>query len=481
MNKTPRWLHLVAIVTVLAAVGILYIRINRDYLFDWDEAIYATLGREMMVGHDFLTSHWNGDLWLEKPPAIAWVGSLGMSIFGANELGARVFMPIFAGLALYGVYLIGLRLKDGYVGLAAMGILGYFNLFLSRARTVNTDGMLMAAIIWTVYAALIGSSPWLLGLAAASAIMVKGPAGLLAVLIAAPLLYKKSRSYILRGVASLLVFTLPWHLYQLFVHGASFYKPYLLEQVLTRATSPIEFHLESRWFYFLFLYKDLGLGMLIGVVLGLFFVGYQVWRTKKLSQFALAAWWAILPLIIFTLAKTRLSWYILPIYPALGLLIAYALSALSIGKVAKKILAILVVGISVQMLWHIYQYVDPTRATSTLPDQLIVAKGLQKSSGSQVAMLVSSSERTAEAILPASQTISSSFRYGGAPSVVWYADKHVDYYYNYDTFTARLIAGYYPLAIVTSADTDKVPSNYLPVVTTKSFVGFAKGGSYALR
>jgi 4-amino-4-deoxy-L-arabinose transferase-like glycosyltransferase len=481
MNKTPRWIHWVALIVVIAATLLLYLRISRDYLFDWDEAIYATIGREMLRTHAWLTPTWNGALWIEKPPAIAWVGALGMAIFGTNELGARVFMPIFAGLALYGVYKIGTKLKNGYVGLAAMGLLGYFDLFLSRARTVNADGMLMAAIVWTVYTAVLGSSPWLLGLAAASAIMIKGPAGVLAILIAAPLLFKKPRSYLLSTIYYLLLYTVPWHLYQLIVHGASFYKPYLLEQVLTRATSPIEFHLESRWFYFIFLYKDLGLGMLIGVILGLSFIAYQIWIAKSLPKYAITAWWALLPLAIFTLAKTRLSWYILPIYPALALLLAYAIEALSIGKVGRRILSILVIGICTQMLWHIYQYVEPSRPVSVFPDQLIVAENLHQLAGNNIAMLVSASERTAQAILPVTQTISSSFRYGGAPSVAWYTDKHVDYYYNYDNFVARLLAGYYPLAIVTTADVGKVPSSYSPVVTTNGYVGFAKGGSDALR
>ena len=473
MKNTLPWLHKLTLVALLTLGCLLYTGLGRDYLFEWDEAIYGELGREMVADHDLLTSHWNHELWLEKPPLISYATALGSKIVADPELGARLFMPVFALLTLYAVLRVGEYLGGTILGATAVGMLGYFNLFLSRARTVNSDGMLLAAISWTVWLALFGSSPWLVGLVAGLAVLAKGPAGLLSILIALPLLFNKPKKYLLLATCFFLLTVLPWHLYQLLVHGSAFYTPYFLEQVLRRATVPIEFHMESRWFYFIQLYQELGIGILLAATLGLIFI--------RRSSLVLAVW-ALLPIALFTLAKTRLSWYILPAYPGIALLIGLVFSRLAQNYRAKTVTLVLVVGMLAQMLMTAYQYVAPTKATAPLPDHIVVAQALAKNPGDKIAYLVSSSERTAQAILPAEQAISSSFRYGGAPSVVFYSGKTVKYYYNYDNFTADLITDpLLTLAITTPTDAVKVPPNFHPIVTTEGYIGFARGEIYAQR
>jgi 4-amino-4-deoxy-L-arabinose transferase-like glycosyltransferase len=467
-----RLLHYLSLI-VLTIFGIaLFFNLGKNYLYDWDESIYAQLGVEMRQTHDFLTPIWNGDFWLEKPPMIAWVTALGQTIVPDLEYGSRLFMPVFAILTLYAVYQIGTILSGSTAGVSAMAILGYFNLFLGRGVSVNTDGMLLAAITWTVLLALKNSSPWKVALMISFAIMVKGPAGILAILIALPIIILKSKSYILHTLYFTLIFTLPWHLYQLYVNGASFYTPYLLEQVLRRATVPIEFHLESRWFYFLHLYRDLGLGVLLTSMVGFIFL-----KRKTLVY----GWWLLLPLVLFTLAKTRLSWYILPVYPAIALLIGHAIQSLSTPK-NKVVINILLVGMLSQMLFHVVQFSDFGSAASPLPDHIIMADKMSKESGETIAFLVSSSERTAEAILPDQQKISSSFRYGGAPSVVLYSRKHIRYYYNYDDFKHDLTTDpNLSLAIVTPSDSDKLPAGFALIAETPGYLGYKRGAAYAKR
>lgn len=466
------FLHKLTLLSIVIFTFILYLGLGRDYLFEWDEAIYGQLGVEARSDHNFLTSHWNRELWLEKPPAITWVTALGQSLVSSPELGSRLLMPLFAAATLYAIYQIGVYFGGTLLGASSVAILGYFNLFLSRARVVNTDGMLLAAIAWLVWLLLKGSSPWKVGLVAALAVFAKGPAGVLALLIATPILLKKPRKYLYNAALSFLIIVLPWHLYQLAVNGSAFYTPYLLEQVFRRATVPIEFHLESRYFYFISLYKDLGLGVLLVAALGFLFSLKYTW---------LFSIWALLPLFIFTLAKTRLSWYILPSYPGIALLVGSTLNAFVKEKKSKTVVTILVVGMLAQLLYHTYSYVNPARTASPLPDHIKIAKLLASYPEPSLAFLVSSSERTAEAILPAEQTISSSFRYGGAPSVVFYSGKKVYYYYNYDRFQEDLNSGRVKLAIVTRDDIGKIPSNWVMVGETDSYLAYSEGAVYAYR
>ncbi len=125
---------------------------------------------------------------------------------------------------------------------------------------------------------------------------------------------------------------------------------------------------------------------------------------------------------------------------------------------------------------------SPGRTASVLSDTLQVASELSNYPGTELAMLVSPNERVAEAILPKDQTISSSFRYGGAPSVVWYSHKHVVYYYNYDDFTRDILGNNKITTIIVSvADKDKVPAGFKLVVETKDYLGYISGETYALR
>lgn len=471
MTKVIPWLKKLTLASLLFFVCITTSGIGHNYLFDWDEGIYATIGREMKQSGDILTPTWNGDLWLEKPPMIAWVTSLGQTILGENELGSRIFMPLFAGLTLYAIFRIGEQLGGTIVGTISMAVLGYFNLFLARTRTLNTDGMLLAGISWSAWLLLSNASPIWVGLTMGLSIMVKGPAGLLAVLICLPLLIRKDKKFIIKLLTVISVVVIPWHLYAYLTHGNAFLTPYLLEQVIRRATVPIEFHTESRFFYLNFLYKDLGLGVIFVALFGL-----------VMKRSFLLTWWLALPLLLFTLAKTRLSWYILPVYPAIALLIGYGFSVFLKSARSLTLMNILAIGTLAQMLFHAYTYTAPQKDPAPLPGLLQIARSLSQQEGSEIAMLVSHNERVAEAILPKDQSISSSFRYGGAPSVVWYSQKHVTYYYNYDQFMHDLESnGDITFAITTIDDQNKVPAGFTSFIEKDGYIGYMRGNSYALR
>ena len=390
-------LKVVTGIFLFAVSLLLYHNLGRDYLYDWDESIYAQLGVEQTLS-TFLTPTWNGDLWLEKPPLIAHITAIGSSISSDPELGSRLLIPAFTIITLGSVYLIGNYLGGRVAGSIASIILVYFNLFIGRSRSVNTDILLLAGITGSVALILKNAKPYLVALALALAIFAKGPAGLLALIITAPLLLKKTRSYNLQLILYLLLFVGPWHIYQFLVNKEAFYTPYLLEQVIRRATVPIEFHLESRWFYFEHLYRDLGVGVLFAASIGLILALMQ----KKY----LLSWWALFPLALFTLAKTRLSWYILPVYPAIALGVGYLFSYLA-NRVNKKYslaVIVLVIGAALQSLLHLSRTTEFDRGITTYPDHIKIASILSELPDSSIAYLVSSSERTAEAILPGPAT-----------------------------------------------------------------------------
>ncbi len=452
---------------------VLYANLGRDYLFDWDEGIYAELGRQLLLTKNVLISFWNGAPWLEKPPGIAWVSALGIFLAGPTAFGARLLMPLFAVYTLYIVYRLGTHLGDWKHGLIAAGVLATMNLFLGRTRALNTDMPLLASITTTVLFLLENRPAWWVALSVFGGVWFKGIAGLLSVIIALPLFLTKSFSYLRSTIYYLLIFIIPWHLYAYLRYHSEFTTPYFFEQVVRRATAQIEFHFETRWYYFTYLYENLGLGVLLVSALGAISL-----LVRRKSLYIL--WWLIVPLGIFTLAKTRLFWYILPIYPAIALLIAEAIARWQQDKTSVKVVTILAIGICFQAILATSRSVEINKITAPLPDRLYVAQELSKLNVGTLTILVPPSERLAEALLPAVARLTSSFRYGGMPSVPFYYQGPVEFYYDVDKFTAFWENSPTPTAMISAQDTQYIPTSFKTIVTSPTYLGIQRG-VYALR
>ena len=463
---------------ILIIVSFLYLNLGRDALFNWDEGIYAELGRSLLIGEgSLLTPSWNGEIWLEKPPLISWVTALGISIFGVNELGARSLMPLFAGLTLFFVYKIGQFFAGPRLGIVAMSLLASFDLFLARSRAVNTDGMLLSALTFTLYMALSKSSAFVIAFGIFFAVMSKGLAGLLVLGLILPLLFKRGLVFVARVAIFTVSLLLPWHLYQYLVNGSSFYTPYILEQVIRRATVPIEFHLESRYYYFNFLKENLQGGVLYLLILSLALLIFE--NIRKIQKTSYLLYWFLLPLIIFTLAKTRLYWYILPIYPAIALIIGHLFVRFDKFKLEKAMLSVFIVGLYLQSLLIISRSVEIKKTIAPIPDPVAIAKLARDYPDNSLYVLVPESERIAEAILPAEQRLSSSFRYGGAPNLVFYSQKPIIYHYNIDEWQKALSQNL-GLTMLVKADLAHLPRGYVVEAIKNDYI-LAKGVKDALR
>jgi 4-amino-4-deoxy-L-arabinose transferase-like glycosyltransferase len=466
---------------LLSLYAVLMTNIGRDALFDWDEGIYAELGRQVIATGDLFTTYWNGAPWLEKPPGIAWVSGLGIALAGSTAYGARLLMPLIAIYVLYIVYRIGTHLGSYKHGLLAAGILAGFNLFLGRTRGVNTDMALLASITTTILFLLEKRPAHWVALSIFGGVWFKGIAGLLSVIIALPLILTQPKKYIIRLITLSAVLILPWHLYAYLKHGQDFLTPYFFEQVVRRATAQIEFHFEPRWYYFIYLYENLGLGVLIVAGLGMCSLLARLYQDRKNTPLYLTLlWWVLAPLALFTLAKTRLFWYILPVYPAISLVIAEIIGRFSVSKIQQRVLLILTIGVLVQGLFAAGRSVEIPKKTALIPDRLAVVSALREQNEQPLAVLVPESERLAEALLPEVARLSSSFRYGGMPSIVFYYQGPVEFYYNIDIFREYWQNAPSPLALVANDDLKHIPSSYQTVVSSNTYTAIQKG-VYALR
>jgi 4-amino-4-deoxy-L-arabinose transferase-like glycosyltransferase len=327
---------LISLLVLVAAFALLW-RLGTGSLAAWDEAIYAEVSKEMLTPGNWLTLHWQYQPWFEKPPLFIWISALFFRVFGVSELWARVPSAL-SGIGLIAVtYLIGKFKYGERVGiLAAVVLLTSYN-FLSFSRFGTMDVMLTLFTYVAVYAYLRLNNEnqkwwYLVWFSCALALMVKGAGGVIApAAIALALVVDKRVSAAIRskhfwqGMLLALLIVAPWHVLMYVWYGRTFLDEYIGYHVIARSTKTLEGH-ASGYFYYV--------GKLVD--------GFFPW--SLLAPFAVVAiirkreprsW--ILPILsalvfgLYTLIPTRRPWYIIPLYPALAILIAAFISNLYQG------------------------------------------------------------------------------------------------------------------------------------------------------
>ena len=317
----------VAVSTTLAALlacVVLLPLLGHKPLAEWDEGIYAEVSREMLHGA-WLIPHWNGQLWLEKPPLTLWITAVFFKLFGVSEFWARAGSA-FSGIALVAVLHGWLaRTRDlltawlsTIILLATLGFLhvchvGEMDVLLSLGACVAIIGLSQVQADdrngWYIF--------WI---GFAIALMTKGAASvtipLTAIFFALIQRWKLNQfgGAFVFGFLLFLALVLPWHWAMFTRFPDQFIGQYLGLHVLARATRQIEGHRTHWWYYVVVLLASAPPFVLL----------YPIAIVRGFRRPALQPWaiFAVVTIVFFTLIQTRLPHYIAPAYPALAVLTA---------------------------------------------------------------------------------------------------------------------------------------------------------------
>jgi 4-amino-4-deoxy-L-arabinose transferase-like glycosyltransferase len=240
------------------ALVLLFYRLGDGSLHDFDEAIYAQATKEMLHLHVWGTPYWNGSLFLHKPPLYFWLTALTYQLLGVNEFAARFWSALF-GFGVIGLtFVLGVRIRSWAVGAGAVLLLfgvihkayGHDFNFMSQARVGMLDVPLTFWIVGALALILEAEKRprliMLIGIPAGLAVMTKAWPGGFALVI--PLVYwlftrRGCPHYISYWlIAGLLAsaIMLPWHLWQLWVHGHLFFHEYVSVNLIGRMSRLIE-------------------------------------------------------------------------------------------------------------------------------------------------------------------------------------------------------------------------------------------------
>jgi len=299
-------------------------------LADWDESIYAEVSKEILIYRDWITLHWNYSLWFHKPPLYMWLTAIMYKIFGVNEFSARFWSAIFGTGGIVITYFLGKELYNKYVGLISSMIL------LTTPQYLNYSRMGMLDVPVTFFIGLSILFFWLglknnkyfilSGISVGFAIMTKGVVGLLPFFIVLLFLFLTTNlsplknKNLLKGFIASIAVAAPWHISQLILHGKKFFDNYFMYHVIKRSEQAIEGHIGTDFYYFDILKRGFH-PYSVFILFAVLYNAKTAFEEKKKEDILILSWIGVV-LGVFTLAQSKLSWYIIPIYPALSISVA---------------------------------------------------------------------------------------------------------------------------------------------------------------
>jgi 4-amino-4-deoxy-L-arabinose transferase-like glycosyltransferase len=316
-----------------------------------DEPRYAQVAREMMGSGDFITPHLYGKPWFEKPILYYWLTVQSYRVLGVSEIAARLPAALSAILLILAVFTIGWKWRSSQCGMVAALMLASSPICISLGRAASMDMPLTAALTLSLAGFYLGlsiprgngslthgprkESPriWL-SVAYSSlgvALLAKGPVGLVLVglillsfFALRPEIYSWKKLWLIPGGFLFLSVALPWYILCFKVNGWAFIKEFLFQHNLARFATDRFQHSQPSWFFLMVI-----------------FVGFLPWslhfgaacirdlrrlrhpETRASNSDTLFFWvWVIVPLVFFSLSRSKLPGYILPIFPAMALLTA---------------------------------------------------------------------------------------------------------------------------------------------------------------
>jgi 4-amino-4-deoxy-L-arabinose transferase-like glycosyltransferase len=343
----------------LIAFGVIWFwGIGHRPLFNTDEGRYAEIPREMLVSGNWVTPRLDGLRYFEKPPLQYWMTAAAYAIFGVHDWAARLattlasfFTVLFAGLAaarLYGRE-AGWYAAVALAGSFYFGFLGHFNTLdavLALAMSVNLFGFLLAQRAPPGSRAELA---WMLvsWAGAALAVLTKGLIGIIlpgAVLVVYLLLRRDwgliRRLRLPAGIVLFFAMTLPWFIAVSLANHGFLWQFFMVQQFL-RFLTPAQ-HRPGPWWYFIPLLVLAVLPWLIAAARALVHPTAKLLARGRFNYTVLLWVWIVLIFVFFSASHSKLPSYILPIIPALALLIGRELARAPALPWAGAIISILV-------------------------------------------------------------------------------------------------------------------------------------------
>jgi 4-amino-4-deoxy-L-arabinose transferase-like glycosyltransferase len=358
-ERTQTISRLILALLIVALMAVWFAGLNYRKLANPDEGRYAEIPREMVESGDWITPRLNQIKYFEKPPLQYWTTALAYKAFGISDWTARLWPALTGCLGIFFAYFAGRRLFGARVGMFAASVLASTFYYIAFAHIATLDMGVTFFLSAGVFCFLLGMSCpratreeglWMLGAWAAMALAVlsKGLIGILLPGIALTAYSIVQRDWSswrrVRPVAGVLLFlalSAPWFI-EVSLQNPEFAWFFFVQEHFARFTSTAH-HRSGPFWYFL---PVMLIGMLPWTWLAM--EGLRdAWRTRPpagvFSPERFLLIWIAIVFLFFSISGSKLPGYVLPLVPALALLIGLRLSRLSAVQTLRRVIPMVIV------------------------------------------------------------------------------------------------------------------------------------------
>ena len=310
-------------------------------LRDWDEGTYAIVAREIYRTHNWLYPTLQGEAFLLKPPLMQWLIALCYQLGGVQEFTTRFPGAFLTALGVPLLYLVGRLIFTENLP-AIFSALVYLTLLpvVRHGRLAMLDGMTISFFLLLVFCILkakyhkkyalgIGFCLGLMTLTKGMLVVVLGGMAALFVFVNRQLSLLKN-PFLWLGMFFGNAPAIAWYFCQWQHYGNVFLQVHFQSQAFDRLGQAVEGNTGPIWYYLLELLKY-GFPWLLFLPGGL----YLSWQKRHTAWGSLIIIGTVIYLTIISLMRTKLPWYVMPVYPFLALAIGVYLSEIWQGYKSK--------------------------------------------------------------------------------------------------------------------------------------------------
>jgi 4-amino-4-deoxy-L-arabinose transferase-like glycosyltransferase len=315
-----------------------------------DEPRYAWIARDMAETGDWVTPRLYGRPWFEKPPLLYWGGATFFKLFGghAPEVAARLPSAISALLATLVLAWLAWRTYGEECARwlllllpTSVGMIGFSHAaatdmpFAATLTIAMVCAALALGLVQSENTPILPHTPWLalllFGFFLGLAVLAKGPAAIIlsgGAVFFWTIFTKRWRDALRllhpAAIASFGMTALPWYILCA-RRNPDFFRIFIIEHNFKRYLTPEFQHIQPFWFYLPIVLLGLvpWVAMLGPALRDIASIRAQPEREQAILAFAMS--WVSFSFLFFTLSKSKLPGYVLPIFPPLSFLMARAL------------------------------------------------------------------------------------------------------------------------------------------------------------
>ncbi len=325
---------ILVLILVLLCLTLFFFRLGARPLWDTDEGMHASTSKDMVLSGDWITPTFNGESFYDKPILYNWLAALAFMVFGFTEFAARLPAAVLGLGCVMVTYFLGRRMFGSMVGFFGGVILATSPEFIILSRVVVHDISLVFFVTLALFFFYLGLTSenhrkayfFLFYASSGFAVLAKGPIGvILPTLIIGLFLFLKGKLRFLKemqvgwGVLIFLMVAAPWYVL-ISLKNSDYAGYFFVKQNLMNFLSSEEAR-HPRPFYYYF-----------PILLGGFFpwsfflpltLIRALWgRIREVDErtLFLVVWCGVI-LLFFSTARSKLSPYILPIFPPAAVLV----------------------------------------------------------------------------------------------------------------------------------------------------------------